>query len=395
MVGDGFRAPRQARDLVVEERNGITVTVGQAASDRLASDISKRGLADSLSVFCEHLEIDRISLHAVDEPGGSFRVVSSAGREILADGTELPLETSTQVLVPAQGTVFQVSDFDQWDDGFDRPLDNLVKDMGYRSGCSIPLFMGSRPIATLCASSHHTDFDPEPVLEAMNEGAAAITLALSRAESREARVIICMDDELLAQGIARVIESTALVEVETYSSARALAASGRPGEPCEVIVCDVSFDGVSVDDFLPSLRSAGTNSPALVLATKDSPMSRSLARQGGAAAYVARSAGVDQLAETIRHLMAGGGPTSSPLPADSDISEEPEIPRLTGQEAKVLVLLERGLRFKQIAFELEISESTTKGYARNLFAKLGAHSRSEAVYIARNRGLLDFIGDVV
>jgi DNA-binding NarL/FixJ family response regulator len=369
------------------------MNVGQAVGETLAADTSKRGLADSLALFCEHLEIDRISLHAVDPAGGSFRVVSSAGCEILADGTELPLETSTQVLVPAEGAVFSVANFDRWDDGFDRPLDNLVLDMGYRSGCSIPLFMGSRPIATLCASSRTADLDPEPVLEAMAEASSAITLAVSRAAASESRVVICMDDELLAQGIARVVEKAALVEVETYSSTRALEDSGRAGDPCEVVVCDTSFDGVPVDDFLASLRSSGSNSPALVLATKDSPMSRSLARQGGAAAYVARSAGVESLAATIRHLM-GGDAAGFPLPLDSDISEEPDIPRLTGQEARILVLLERGLRFKQIALELGISESTAKGYARNLFAKLGAHSRSEAVYIARERGILDFIGDL-
>lgn len=370
------------------------MNVGQAASECLASETSKRGLAESLALFCEHLEIDRISLHAVDSAAESFRVVSSAGREILADGTELPLETSTQVLVPAQGAVFRAGNFDHWDEGFDRPLDHLVMDMGYRSGCSIPLFMGSRPIATLCASSHRADFDPDPVLAAMNEASSAITLALSRTEASDGRVLICMDDDLLAHGIARVIESTALVSVETYSSAQELSESGRPGEPCEVVVCDVSFDGEPVDSFLASLRSRGTNSPALVLATKDSPMSRSLARQGGATAYVTRSAGVDGLVATVRHLIAGD-PSRFPLPADSDISEETELPKLTGQEAKILVLLERGLRFKQIALELGISESTTKGYARNLFAKLGAHSRSEAVYLARNRGLLDFIGDIV
>ena len=370
------------------------MNVGQAAVECLTADSSKRGVADALALFCEHLDIDRISLHSVDRAGRSFRVVGSAGREILADGTELPLETSTQVLVPAEGAVFRTSNFERWEDPFDRPLDNLVLDMGYQSGCSIPLFMGSGPIATLCASSHRPDFDPDPVLEAMNEVSSAITLAVSRIEANSARVIVCIDDELLAHGIARVIEGTALVEVETYTTTEAMAESGRATEPCEAVVCGVTFDGVPVDDFLASLRSGGTNSPALVLASKDSPMSRSLARHGGAAAYVARSAGVEHLSATVRRLMAGEAVGFDP-PQDPALAGDAEIPHLTGQEARILIHLERGLRFKQIALEMAISESTAKGYARNLFAKLGAHSRSEAVYIARNRGLLDFVADMV
>jgi len=358
----------------------------------LTADTSKRGIEDSLALLCERLAVDRISLHTIDRVGESFRVFGSAGSDILADGTELPLETSTQVLVPSRGGLFRTSNFQQSDDAFDRPLDHLVVDMGYRSGCSIPLFMGSRPIGALCASSHRPDFDPDPVLDALNDVSSAITLALNRLEASNSRVMICIDDELLAQGIARVVESTALVNVDTYTSTEALLESERAGEPCEVVVCDTTFDGVPVDNFLASLRSSGTNSPVLVLASKDSPMSRSLAQQGGAAAYVARSAGVDRLAATIRHLMAGDA-SGIELPVE-EIADEPEIPKLTGQETRILVLLERGLRFKQIALELGISESTAKGYARNLFAKLGAHSRSEAVYIARNRGLLDFMADI-
>jgi DNA-binding NarL/FixJ family response regulator len=359
--------------------------LGRAAAERLADDTSRQGLLDSLAEFCRHPDVDRVSLHAVDQDAQTFRVVGSAGSDILADGTELPLETSTQVLVPARGEVFRVGNFAERDD-FERPLDGLVVDMGYRSGCSTPLFMGSQPIATLCASSSRADFDPDAVLEAMNEASMAMTLALSRFDENRSRVVICIDDELLAQGIARVVEKAAGVEVDTYTNAAALADSGRSGRRCDVVVCDTAFDGVPVDSFLPSLRSRGTNSPALVLASKDSPMSRSLARQGGAAAYLARSAGVERLAAAIRDLMAG---ELAGLHPGAPGEDEAEIARPTRQEARILVLLERGLRFKQIALELDISESTAKGYARNLFAKLGAHSRSEAVYIARNRGLLD------
>lgn len=361
--------------------------LGQAAAERLANDSSMQAIDESLAEFCRHPDVDRISLHTVDHASGTFRVVGSAGSDILADGTELPLDASTQVLVPARGEVFRAESFAAHEE-FGRPLDNLVLDMGYRSGCSIPLFMGSRPIAILGASSLREDFDPEPVLEAMNEASLALTMALGKLGESRSRVVVCIDDELLAQGIARVIEKTAAVEVETYSSAAALAAAEGSRRACEVVVCDVAFDGVPVDSFLASLRSGGTNSPVLVLAGKDSPAGRSLAQQGGAAAYLARSAGTERLAAAIRGLMAGDAEAFRPDAAGAG-DAEPEVPRLTRQEARILVHLERGLRFKQIALELDISESTAKGYARNLFAKLGAHSRSEAVYIARNSGLLD------
>jgi DNA-binding CsgD family transcriptional regulator len=61
---------------------------------------------------------------------------------------------------------------------------------------------------------------------------------------------------------------------------------------------------------------------------------------------------------------------------------------LTPRERELLDGLEEGLRFKQIAARLQISEATAKTHARNLFGKLDATSRAEAVHAARVRGLL-------
>ena len=61
---------------------------------------------------------------------------------------------------------------------------------------------------------------------------------------------------------------------------------------------------------------------------------------------------------------------------------------LTGRERELLESLEEGLRFKQIARRLQISEATAKTHARNLFRKLDATSRAEAVHAARVRGVL-------
>jgi DNA-binding CsgD family transcriptional regulator len=61
---------------------------------------------------------------------------------------------------------------------------------------------------------------------------------------------------------------------------------------------------------------------------------------------------------------------------------------LTAREQELLESLEEGLRFKQVARRLAISEATAKTHARNLFRKLDATSRAEAVHAARGRGLL-------
>jgi DNA-binding CsgD family transcriptional regulator len=63
-------------------------------------------------------------------------------------------------------------------------------------------------------------------------------------------------------------------------------------------------------------------------------------------------------------------------------------PGLTQRERQLLELLDEGLRFKQIARRLGVSEATAKTHGRNLFRKVGASSRAEAVHLSRERGLL-------
>lgn len=60
---------------------------------------------------------------------------------------------------------------------------------------------------------------------------------------------------------------------------------------------------------------------------------------------------------------------------------------LSPREHDVLAMLMLGLRTDAIAAELCISENTCRGYVKSLLWKLGAHSRLEAVAIARRRGL--------
>ena len=70
----------------------------------------------------------------------------------------------------------------------------------------------------------------------------------------------------------------------------------------------------------------------------------------------------------------------------SDVVEEPQPHpelHLTPRQAEVLRLLERGRTTSQIAEELHLSRETVRNHVRHLFQRVGAHSRLEAVAIAR------------
>lgn len=65
-----------------------------------------------------------------------------------------------------------------------------------------------------------------------------------------------------------------------------------------------------------------------------------------------------------------------------------ERPPLSPREKQVLGCLSRGLSYKQVAAELEISIDTVRTYVRALYRKLGAHSVTEAICRARELALV-------
>ena len=84
----------------------------------------------------------------------------------------------------------------------------------------------------------------------------------------------------------------------------------------------------------------------------------------------------------------GDGGMASPVSGGSWGVAPRLTEQLSGSEIRVLRYLPTHLSAPEIAGELSVSTSTVKTHLRNLYAKLGVHSRAEAVESARTLGLL-------
>jgi PAS domain S-box-containing protein len=75
-------------------------------------------------------------------------------------------------------------------------------------------------------------------------------------------------------------------------------------------------------------------------------------------------------------------------PEDVRRTPPPNAPQLTPRQSEVLRMLAAGCSTEQIAQMMNLSIETVRNHIRAILRKLGAHSRLEAVAIARSRGLL-------
>jgi len=93
------------------------------------------------------------------------------------------------------------------------------------------------------------------------------------------------------------------------------------------------------------------------------------------------------LGDYLQRLLSAFGPLPSEPEAGTELAHGVLEP-LTRKEIRVLQLLVEGYSNSAMAEKLFVSDSTVRTHLRNINTKLGAHSRTQAVAIARKLGLL-------
>lgn len=157
----------------------------------------------------------------------------------------------------------------------------------------------------------------------------------------------------------------------------------------DVVLCDLrlgtGLDGVQTTAVLRSLDPA----PAvLILTTFDRDAEILGAIEAGAAGYLLKDIAPEEIVRAVRQA-ASGGPVLTPELSDrmGRVLRAPRV-RLTERERDVLRLLDTGASNREIAKTLFVTEATVKTHLVHVFEKLGADSRSRAIAIARETGLL-------
>lgn len=343
--------------------------------------ILARDRSDPLPAVAEAVradqDADRVSI--VTFEAESFTLVAHSGWGLLARDATLPVSTSTHFTSTAQGRVYATDDF-SGEPEFHRPVDELMLSNGYRSGCSIPLRLGDQLMGALSVSCAGATVPAQQRLSRLEGVAALIAVHLASASRRRlSQVVVCSDRALVGHGVARLLQGQD-VEVDVATQVVDALEMVRAADEAPIIVSETYFAGEPVTSLMKRVRGLHPGSLLALFGEYDTPDVRAIAAAAGGV-FVGDQP--DSVPVGVRDLLAGLRRPASPAPAS-----QPMAVTLTRREVDVLLALDRGLSVRQTARELGLSEVTVKGYSRALFAKLGAHSRSEAVHQARILGLL-------
>jgi DNA-binding NarL/FixJ family response regulator len=206
------------------------------------------------------------------------------------------------------------------------------------------------------------------------------------------RIVIADDHRVVREGIRYMLSDETDIEIvgeaETGDELLGIVES----EPVDVALLDVRMPGMSGFDVLERLVEIAPQVRVLMLSMHDQPAYVRRAMELGAAGYVLKSAGRDELLTALRVVAEDGTYLPSEL-------MEPLIAGVTGRagptgklsprERQVLQLVADGYENKQIAAELELSEATVKTYLRGVFERLEVSSRAEAVAVGLRLGVIE------
>jgi DNA-binding NarL/FixJ family response regulator len=201
------------------------------------------------------------------------------------------------------------------------------------------------------------------------------------------RVVIADDHQVVRAGLEQLLATAPDIELVGMAADGAQAVDLVAELAPDLVLMDLSMPEVDGIEATRRIAAAGDPTQVVVL-TSFSDRQRILdALDAGAAGYVLKHAGPDELLDAIRAAHAGGAPLdpkAARVLLDRGRGGPGGAAKLSEREEEVLRLVADGLPNKLIARRLGIAERTVKAHLTNVFQRIGVTDRTQAALWARD-----------
>jgi DNA-binding NarL/FixJ family response regulator len=207
------------------------------------------------------------------------------------------------------------------------------------------------------------------------------------------KVVIADDHRIVREGVAKLLESEADIDLVGEASGGDQLLTILQTTEVDVVLLDLRMPGLSGLDVLEEMQSIDHPARFIVLSMHDDPAFVKRAIELGAAGYLLKSVGKEELLRAIGFVADGGsyiqGEITAPLIAQmTDAGNAGSVGRLSERDVELLRMLADGLDNRAIAENVGISEAAVKGQLRTIYSRLEVKRRSEAVAVAIRLGII-------
>lgn len=211
------------------------------------------------------------------------------------------------------------------------------------------------------------------------------------------RLLIAEDEGILRSTLAELLGREHEFQIAATAPDGRAALIEALGQRPDVILTDLKMPKMDGIELTRRVREELPGTAVVILTAFDDDENLFAALKAGATGYILKDASLEEIAAAVRAAHAGEGVLSAGLVARV-IREFTRIDRmaadqrrlfaqLTRREIEVLELLAQGLRNRQIAQRLFLSEKTVRNHISAILGKLHANDRTEAALIAARHGL--------
>jgi len=211
--------------------------------------------------------------------------------------------------------------------------------------------------------------------------------------------LLIADDHPLFRAALRgaaidAVAGLVVLEAESLEGVLALLESNRD---VDLVLLDLHMPGNHGLAGLAAIRAQYPEVAVVVVSANDDPRVVRRALDHGAAGYLPKSSGLDELREAIRCVLACEQWLPASLRASvarvqssqHDTELAARLASLSPQQFRVLTLVAEGLLNKQIADRLDVQERTVKAHLTAIFERMGVRNRTQAGVVLRELELSD------
>lgn len=208
--------------------------------------------------------------------------------------------------------------------------------------------------------------------------------------SKTVRILVADDHSVVRAGLRALLDRhdnfQVVAEAATGEEAITKALEWRP----DVAVMDIRMPGLSGIEACRQIVEKVPNCRVIVLTSYAEDELLFAAIQAGAAGYVLKRIGDNELVQAVERVSRGESMLDPAMTATvfaemrkaNEAQHTAAFADLTPQELSVLSLVAQGLTNRQIAVKLYLGEGTVRNYVSSILGKIGVSNRAEAAAYA-------------
>lgn len=203
------------------------------------------------------------------------------------------------------------------------------------------------------------------------------------------KVLLVDDQQILAEGIKSVLETSREVEVLGIAPDGLRAVEACMQNKPDVVLMDIRMPNMNGVAATKSIKELDENIKIIILTTFDDSDYILSAINNGASGYLLKDIGATALIDAIKNAYAGDTILPAKIArkitdAAAMVSTDKEYKlkkafNLSEREVEIALMLYDGFTNRQIASALKLSDGTARNYISSIYLKLGADGRASAV----------------